>query len=94
MPDLLFVHFHGIDDAGHTYGPGSPEEEAVVHEVDAAVGQLLDALPADTLIIIFADHGMHRVDGRREVGKSRKFNRPRYVYPDIFGGYNKLIWRR
>lgn len=22
MPDLLYVHFHGIDDAGHTYGPG------------------------------------------------------------------------
>jgi predicted AlkP superfamily pyrophosphatase or phosphodiesterase len=62
MPDLFFVHFHGIDDAGHTYGPGAPEEESTIREVDAAVGQLLDTLPADTLIIIFADHGMHRVE--------------------------------
>lgn len=68
MPDLFFVHFHGIDDAGHTYGPGAPEEEAVIREVDAAVGQLLAALPADTLTIIFADHGMHQVEEEGRLG--------------------------
>jgi hypothetical protein len=67
MPDLFFVHFHGIDDAGHTYGPGTPEEEAVIREVDAALGQLLESLPAGTLAIIFADHGMHQVE---EQGRS------------------------
>jgi predicted AlkP superfamily pyrophosphatase or phosphodiesterase len=61
MPDLFFVHFHGIDDAGHSYGPGAPEEEAAIREVDAAVGRLLDAMPSGTLVIAFADHGMHRV---------------------------------
>ncbi|MGD8794435.1 MAG: alkaline phosphatase family protein [Anaerolineae bacterium] len=66
MPDLLYVHFHGIDDAGHTYGPGAPEEEAAIRRVDAAVGRLLDALPGDTLIYIFADHGLHRVVGEEE----------------------------
>jgi predicted AlkP superfamily pyrophosphatase or phosphodiesterase len=68
MPDLFYVHFHGIDDAGHTYGPNAPEEEAVIHQVDMAVGQLLAALPADTLIIIFADHGMHRVEEEGRLG--------------------------
>jgi hypothetical protein len=68
MPDLFYVHFHGIDDAGHTYGPGTPEEETVIQEVDAAVGQLLAALPADTLVIIFADHGMHRIDAEGRLG--------------------------
>jgi len=68
MPDLFYVHFHGIDDAGHTYGPGTPEEEAVIREVDAAVGKLLAALPADTLIVIFADHGMHRVEEEGRLG--------------------------
>jgi hypothetical protein len=68
MPDLFYVHFHGIDDAGHTYGPNTPEEEAVIREVDAAVGQLLAALPGDTLIIIFADHGMHRVEEEGRLG--------------------------
>jgi hypothetical protein len=68
MPDLFYVHFHGIDDAGHTYGPGAPEEEAVIRQVDAAVGQLLAALPDDTLIIIFADHGMHVVEEEGRLG--------------------------
>jgi hypothetical protein len=68
MPDLFYVHFHGIDDAGHTYGPGTPEEEAKILEVDAAVAQLLDTLPDDTLIIIFADHGMHLVEEEGRLG--------------------------
>jgi len=68
MPPLLFVHFHGIDDAGHSYGIGSQEEMAAVQEVDAAVGQLLDTLPAETLVIIFADHGMHNVEEEGRLG--------------------------
>jgi hypothetical protein len=68
MPDLFYVHFHGIDDAGHTYGPGAPEEEKVIREEDAAVGRLLEALPADTLVIILADHGMHRVEEEGRLG--------------------------
>lgn len=66
MPDLLWVHFHDIDDAGHTYGPGTPEERAAIRLVDAAVGDILAATPPGTLVLIFADHGMHPVaeDGR------------------------------
>jgi len=68
MPDLLFVHFHGIDDTGHTYGPGSPEQLATIREVDAAVGELIEALPDDTLILLVADHGQHRVEGEDSLG--------------------------
>jgi predicted AlkP superfamily pyrophosphatase or phosphodiesterase len=68
MPDLFFVHFHGIDDAGHTYGPGALEEAAAIQEVDAAVGELLAALPAGTLVVIFADHGMHAVQEEGRLG--------------------------
>jgi len=68
MPDLFFVHFHGIDDLGHKLGPGSPGEEEKIQEVDLAVGQILERLPAGTLVIIFADHGMHIVDEEGRVG--------------------------
>lgn len=68
MPDLFFVHFHGIDDAGHTYGPGAPEECTAIQAEDAAVGQLIEAVPSDTLILIFADHGMHQVDEEGRLG--------------------------
>ena len=68
MPDLLYVHFHGIDDAGHTYGPGAPEEVATIREVDAAVGHLFDSLPSGTLALVFADHGMHAVQEEGRFG--------------------------
>jgi predicted AlkP superfamily pyrophosphatase or phosphodiesterase len=66
-PDLFYVHLHGIDDAGHTYGPGAEEERAAVRQVDGIVGELIKAVPPGTLVLIFADHGMHPVDeaGRR-----------------------------
>ena len=68
MPDLLFVHLHGIDDAGHTYGPGSAEEAAAVAGVDGAVGEILAQVPPGTLVLIFADHGMHPVEEEGRAG--------------------------
>jgi hypothetical protein len=62
MPDLLFVHFYGIDDQGHAVGPGAPAEQEKISEVDTAVGKILEVLPSGTRVIIFADHGMHLVD--------------------------------
>lgn len=59
QPDLFWVHFHGIDDAGHSYGPGAPEEKAMISFVDQAVEQILEEVEPGTLVIIFADHGMH-----------------------------------
>ena len=66
MPDLLVVHFHGIDNAEHTYGPGAPEELAAAHEVDSAVGQIVRALPENTLVLVLADHGQHLVAADEE----------------------------
>jgi len=68
MPDLFFVHFHGIDDTGHTYGPGTSPVYEKIQEVDDAVGQILAAIPENTLVIIFADHGMHAVDEEGRLG--------------------------
>jgi len=67
MPDLFYVHFHGIDDSGHSYGPWAVQEKEAIRGVDAAVGELVDALPGGTLLIVFADHGMHSV---QEAGRS------------------------
>jgi hypothetical protein len=58
MPDLLFIHFHDVDDQGHSYGPESPEYENAIIRVDGYLDQIYQVLPANTFIIIFADHGM------------------------------------
>ncbi len=68
MPDVFFVHFHGIDDQGHNYGPNAAAERMKIGEVDAAVEQIVRAVPPDTLIVIFADHGMHPVDEQGQQG--------------------------
>jgi len=59
MPDLLYIHFHEIDDMGHTYGPESDEYSSAIERVDQYLEDIYEALPQDTYIAIFADHGMH-----------------------------------
>ncbi len=59
MPDLLYIHFHEIDDMGHSYGPESKEYQEAAVRVDEYLSQIYEALPSGTLLIIFADHGMH-----------------------------------
>jgi hypothetical protein len=68
IPSLTMVHFHGIDDVGHTYGPYSEEWRVKVKEIDEMMRQLLQELPANTLAVIFPDHGMHTVVGDSELG--------------------------
>jgi predicted AlkP superfamily pyrophosphatase or phosphodiesterase len=53
---------------GHTYGPYTPEDDAAIAHVDGAVGDILAALPPDTLVLVFADHGMHAVHEEGRLG--------------------------
>lgn len=58
MPDLLFIHFHDVDDEGHKHGPDSLDYEAAILRIDGYLSQIIQALPSDTFLAIFADHGM------------------------------------
>jgi hypothetical protein len=59
MPDFLWVHFHGLDDTGHTNGSWTSEYITRVKNIDGYIQQIVDASPSDTLFLITADHGMH-----------------------------------
>jgi predicted AlkP superfamily pyrophosphatase or phosphodiesterase len=59
MPDLLYIHFHEIDDMGHSYGPESPEYKQALMNVDGYLSEIYTKLPNNTLLALFADHGMH-----------------------------------
>lgn len=66
-PRLVLVHFELVDATGHLHGPDSPQMDAAIRSVDAAVGQIVDALKrdgeyADTDIIVLSDHGMAAVN--------------------------------
>lgn len=57
--DFLFVYLGMVDVAGHAYGWMSPGYLEQVNRADDALGQLLAGLPADTTILLQADHGGH-----------------------------------
>jgi len=59
MPDLMYIHFQEIDDMGHEFGPDSDEYESAIIRVDSFLSEIYNALPEKTLLVIFADHGMH-----------------------------------
>ena len=65
IPDILFVHFDGVDHAGHTFGfsPKIPFYLWAVEKIDGYVGTLMRAAKAregeDWLILVTSDHGGH-----------------------------------
>ena len=59
--DIVFVHFHSVDDASHANGPHSDEARAALETVDAWCAQLIGAW--DGAVIVTADHGQHENDG-------------------------------
>jgi predicted AlkP superfamily pyrophosphatase or phosphodiesterase len=61
-PDVMLVHFPGVDSAGHSKGWNSPEQRAAIANADKQLKRVLDAteqagLLGKTLVIISADHG-------------------------------------
>lgn len=62
QPQLLFVHFPEVDNAGHAKGWGSREQLAAIERTDTQLGELLAAMERagirkSTFLIITADHG-------------------------------------
>nr|WP_245933447.1 nucleotide pyrophosphatase/phosphodiesterase family protein [Arthrobacter livingstonensis] len=55
---LLYLYWSELDKAGHGHGADSAQWEHQLEELDAAMGRLAATVPADTLILLTADHGM------------------------------------
>jgi len=54
-PDLIFIHFHGIDDVNHAYSPISIEAKNQIIKIENYVLQLIAAF--EGTVIILSDHG-------------------------------------
>ncbi|RJQ55656.1 MAG: hypothetical protein C4530_15630 [Desulfobacteraceae bacterium] len=55
-PDLIYVTT--TDYITHTYAPDDEKAQWNFHEIDRLLGELLDCAPADTEMVVTADHGM------------------------------------
>jgi len=58
LPDLLVVHFGGLDHASHAYGGVSPQAMATAEVIDGYIADLLDAWDLSRrTAILTSDHG-------------------------------------
>jgi len=61
-PQFLFIHFDGVDHAGHAFGWTSPQYGKALELTDSLIGGILDTLETaglrkKTIILVTADHG-------------------------------------
>jgi|SRR6056297_89263 len=75
--NFVFVHFHGIDDMGHTYGPYGEKTIEMITQSDRYIQELAQNWPGK--IIITADHGMHSILNGGDHGL--------VIYQDMFVPY-------
>lgn len=65
---LMYLYWNELDKAGHKHGAQSQQWGFQLEELDSALKLLAARLPADTLLLLTADHGMvdvapeHRYD--------------------------------
>lgn len=62
-PRLATLYFEELDETAHGFGPDSPQTNATLAEIDAAIGRLLQGLSRHGLrdrvnLVIVSDHGM------------------------------------
>ncbi|WP_434619376.1 alkaline phosphatase family protein [Arthrobacter sp. A5] len=55
---LMYFYWSALDKAGHGHGCQSEAWEHQLEELDAAMKRLAAQLPADTVLLLTADHGM------------------------------------
>ncbi|WP_371130836.1 alkaline phosphatase family protein [Arthrobacter sp. SDTb3-6] len=75
---LLYLYWGELDKAGHRYGADSAQWEHQLEELDAGMKRLAATVPADTLILLTADHGMVDVPRAARIDYSR--------YPELVAG--------
>jgi predicted AlkP superfamily pyrophosphatase or phosphodiesterase len=60
-PALVTLYLGDVDQAGHDFGPDSPETDSAIARVDSAVGALMngiESLDRQVNVVVVSDHGM------------------------------------
>lgn len=66
-PSFITLYFEDVDSEGHTYGPGSPEVNKAILEIDRVIGILIKGMKQreDRMkfnLMIVSDHGMATIN--------------------------------
>jgi Type I phosphodiesterase / nucleotide pyrophosphatase len=92
-PALVYGYHPELDQRGHEFGVDSPAWQDAARGVGRLVDRLVNELPADTALLVTADHGQINIpyDGRFDLGTDATLQagvigvagepRVRYLYP-------------
>lgn len=69
---LMYFYLNDLDKAGHRYGVASPQWVRALEDLDGAVKLLARRVPADTLLVLTADHGMVDVPASQRIDYSAR----------------------
>ncbi|MDY5585214.1 MAG: alkaline phosphatase family protein [Arcanobacterium sp.] len=71
---VVYVHWKDVDASGHKFGVGSDQWLAAIEEFDAVLKRALKIVPAGTLILVTADHGMINAGEKLDLADSTVLN--------------------
>lgn len=87
-PHLITLYFPEVDSQGHYYGPDSKETETAVHQVDQAVGKLMEEISGlgltDVNYVFVSDHGMILSDVDNAIPIPERVNNRKFVVINSF----------
>lgn len=81
-PHLITFYFPEVDQAGHRFGPESPETRQAVQWVDSAVAELIREVEKTNLpvnYIILSDHGMTKIEPRNKVKLPNDLDQEQFI---------------
>lgn len=55
---IIIAHFLGVDHCGHKFGPSHPVMADTLRKMDRIIGQTIETMKSDDLLIVIGDHGM------------------------------------
>lgn len=78
-PRLILLHYLAVDEMGHAHGPDTPQVNAAISDVSAALGELFDGLKQrglmdSTNLVVVSDHGMSATSAKRTIWLDDLFN--------------------
>ena len=70
---FTYVYWAELDRVGHEFGVGSPQWIAALSRVDELIDALRNALPANSRLLVTADHGMVNCDTKISIDTTPEF---------------------
>jgi predicted AlkP superfamily pyrophosphatase or phosphodiesterase len=96
-PDFATIYLTALDHEEHAFGPFSPQSDAVLERIDAALGRILDAVrriyAGRAVVCVVSDHGFVPTSKALQLGVAfRNAGLIEFGEKDEIKSWNAMIW--